>query len=1020
MFRFLSLLISSLLCTLLLAGLAQAGNVNFNGGNVGNCTRSGTTYTCGTSFMGATDTAVIFNGYTVIVNGSLQLGWEQGLKMSGTARLETTGNGGVRLSGANPANINITGGTIKAAADFVLGGNRQDITADIIAATLDITGPGSKITGSVTTTAAVTLVSRSEITGAVSAGSLSAGADVILGGSVTTTGAIYLQSRTTVAGAVSGGSIKTDSGAILNSTVKVDGLADFESGSMVYGNVTAGSLTLRPSGTTITGNVNVSGDVTLGSGTVVNGDLVGNNVKTQSSNARINGNALVYSLYLAYGGTVSKVITCKVPGDFPCSCVTYESGYSYSPTCAASAPSTPHHFQITHGGSALTCQPQTVTVTACANAACTAPHYSGTIKTTLQPGGTEFTIVNGVNNAATVSRSTAGTAALSASGGSNTSTCVNTGAGSACNMVFSDSGLVLTVPDHVAMTTASATLQALKSAPAPNAGKSCVPLVANTTATVNFSCNFISPAAAQARSVPVWLKNSDAASYTSVSCGSSTTGVPVKFDNDGKATVNLQYAEVGNLGLAASYTSGNLGASTPAATAFTVAPARFRLSAVRKDTSRTLPTGVFARAGELFTLKVEAVNALADNAGALQNNVTRNYGKENPAQSVTVSLEVTNPAQGKGALAGSFGAITDGASSGDWSFDEVGEIVLTARNSNSAAPSYYMGLNSTGFETKGLLSLGRFIPDHFDTSLPTDAANDATMACSVNGGAQLVVPCVQRFIHSHQPFKLVVTAYNVANVVTSNYEGALAKAITLSAVTTSGGATAVATGAMGTSVSGVAPVFTFAKGVGTIDTSANSAAALPLFGFTAKPTATTGTRPTQLYVRAIDTDSVTSQRTSAVEQPVTAVSGRLLVPNVAGAPASALPVTVEAQFYHPDRGGYLFNPMYNAAAATLSGFMRFDNCQKGLASNAATYTCTSAAQLQLLAPGTAAFVSGLAKFRLAPPASSSGGGSVNLTLLKPCATAPCVQWIDYLPSTTGKLTFGIYRSGPVIYTREVY
>ena len=217
------------------------------------------------------------------------------------------------------------------------------------------------------------------------------------------------------------------------------------------GNVDAGSLTLRAAGTTITGNVNVSGDVTMGSSTVINGDLVGNNVKTQSSSARINGNALVYSLYLAWDATVSKVVTCKVPADFPCSCVTYESGYNYRPTCAAATPSTAHHFQITHGGNALTCQAQTVTVTACANAACTAPHYTGAIKTTLQPGGAEFTVTGGVNNAATVSSSTAGTAQLSASGASNASTCVNTGSGNACDMVFSDSGLVMSVPDHVSI-----------------------------------------------------------------------------------------------------------------------------------------------------------------------------------------------------------------------------------------------------------------------------------------------------------------------------------------------------------------------------------------------------------------------------------------------------------------------------------------------------------------------------------------------------------------------------------------
>jgi MSHA biogenesis protein MshQ len=1030
MFRILSLLLSILLLT----GVAQAGTVNFNGKNVGNCTLSGTTYTCGTAFLGATDTASIFTGYTVIVNGSLQLGWDQGLKMTGTARLETTGNGGIRLSGANPANINITGGTLKAAADFVLGGNRQDITADVIAATLDITGPGSKITGSVTTTAAVTLVSRSEITGAVSAGSLSAGADVILGGSVTTTGAIYLQSRTTVAGAVSGGSLKTESGAILNNTVKVDGLADFESGSMVYGNVTAGSLTLRPAGTTITGNVNVSGDVTMGSSTVINGDLVGNNVKTQSSNARINGNALVYSLYFAYGGTVSKVITCKVPGDFPCSCVTYESGYNYSPTCAAATPAGPHHFQITHGGSALTCQPQTVTVTACANAACTAPHYASSTSVTLQPGGKSFTFT-GSTTAATVQQSTVGTAILAAPTASASVSCVNTSnsqASNQCAMAFDDTGLVVNVNNHIAMTTANVTIQALA---ASSNKQSCVPLVASKTENLDLSCAFVNPVPAKANAnAKVTLINNSGSN--SLSCGGAAARMPLAFNSDGLATATLTYPEAGQVSLAASY-AGSASASFTAkgAGAFIAAPARFTIAATTVNvnsvskTRNTVAAGtvidassaVFAKTGEPFTVTISAVNAKGD--------VTTNFGKESTPENFNFStLAVDNPpdANNLGAItAGAWDAISNGVAnsktdtSGQWSFSDVGIIRLDATLAGSSG--YYLGYSGNAvFKTVGTQKIGRIIPDHFDTTLPAEPANDTTMACSVNGGAQVVTPCVLRFIYSHQPFKVVATAYNNANVVTGNYQGALAKAITLSAVTTNGGAAAVTTGAMGSNVANVAPGFTFTKGVGIINTSANTGASLPLFAFTPKPTATTGTRPTQFYVRAIDTDLVTSQRTGAVEQPVTAVSGRLLVPNVDGSPSSALPVTVQAQFYHPDRGGYVLNPMYGAAAPTPAGYMLFDHCQKGLASNAATYACTSAAQLQLMAPGTTAFAAGLAKFRLAAPAPGNISGSVNLTLLQPCASGPCVQWIDYLPSTTGKLTFGVYRSGPVIYTREVY
>ncbi|MET0320062.1 MAG: hypothetical protein ABW069_04990, partial [Duganella sp.] len=83
MFRFLWLLS----ITVWLAGvasLAQAAIVNFNGNgkNPDNCTRTGSTYTCTAAFIGANDTASISSGVTVIVDGAIQLGYFQGIKMT--------------------------------------------------------------------------------------------------------------------------------------------------------------------------------------------------------------------------------------------------------------------------------------------------------------------------------------------------------------------------------------------------------------------------------------------------------------------------------------------------------------------------------------------------------------------------------------------------------------------------------------------------------------------------------------------------------------------------------------------------------------------------------------------------------------------------------------------------------------------------------------------------------------------------------------------------------------------------
>ena len=1030
MLRVLWLAFCTLLMTIALAGPAQASKFTGNGKPPATCTLSGTTYTCSTIFSGDNDTAEIASGYTVLVTADLVMGYFQDIKMTGTARLETTGSYKIDITNTQQNNFSTDGATIKAGGNFSLG-NGKTITANIIGATVDIVGSSSKITGTITATGNVNLVSGTQVTGAVSGGNITVGADAKLGSSLIATGAIRLESRVTVASGLSGASISTDSDVKITGAVKIAGLADFASGNTVTGKVDAGSLTLRSANATINGNVTVTGDTLLENSTVINGDLDANNVKTGDSNARINGNATVNSIYFGYGGTVSKVITCKnPPNPQKCSCVTYSSTYSYSPTCAAAAPASAHHFQITHSGNALTCQPQTVTVTACSNADCSTL-YNNSIKTTLQPGGAEFTITGGSNSAASVSRSTAGTATLSASGAPNPTTCVGASgtASTSCDMVFSDTGLALTVPDHVSMTAANVTLQALKSAPAPNAGKTCVPLVASTTATVNFSCSQIDPA--NAAKPGMALKNSDAANYTSVSCGSGSTGVPLKFNADGLATANLQYSEVGKVSLSASYTSGNLGASTPAGgTAFTVAPKAFRLKATRVGTTPALPTGVFARAGEQFTLQISAVNALPDNPSNMDANVTKNFGKESTRESVQQTISVTEPTGGVGKLAGSF-VITDGTASGPYTFDEVGKITITATNINPSTststtngtkpPTYYMGISRPDFETRGTLDLGRFIPDHFDTTLPqplTDTAAGDTMDCSKTGG--IVQPCSKRLVYSRQPFQLVVSAYNSAGALTKNYSGAYARTITLLSWSNSvdtATVKAVEIDGMGWSEEtsgGPKTRFTFAGGVGTLVKDSQNPLNLPYFAFAA---ASTPSNPTRFVVRATDTDGVTSARSAPAELELTAISGQLYIAPNFGSVNAPMPMHMEARFYL--NGGYRLNPAFALPAPSLDlNSLRYSNCQKLLAADA-NGNCTAAAQLKLSGTGQPTFSNGKSVFRLQGP--GIGPGSVGISLRGQCPTgASCPDWITYLPATVGNATFGIYRSGPVIYTREVY
>ena len=1016
------------------AVLHAIGDLNLSGLSTAGTQVAGGTLSSGATFrLGSNDQTVTANvsaaaiatgGSSSRINGNVTVKGQANLGSSttitGTLSAATVAAGSsLRIDGG----ILASGTVSLSSATTIKGGIAGLADTNSGRSGAVTTGSGSSITGNIVASA-FTLASGSTLAGDINAPTVElSAANAAVTGNITATTSLVVGSGGSVTGTIESPKVELNaSNVVIKGDIKASTSLTISSGNTVHGNITGATLTIASANVVVNGNVKMTGDIDIGSNATINGDIAARNVTTHSSGDNLNGNVAVNAIFLDWGATVSKTITCTAPGASGCSCVT-RADTNYKPTCGpAPPPSGVHHFRITHPGSALTCQPQPVTVTACANSDCKAPHYSGTATTVLQPGGKTFEFKE--ETVATVQQFGAGTATVSASGGLNQSTCVNTGdPARPCELVFDTKGLVVTVPNHVSMSDKVAvTIQALT---ASEKNQSCVPLVAGKTVDVDMACEYSNPSTNVAAVTPL-------VGDKSLNCGTNATkvGVPFTFDGAGVASLPLQYAEVGKVKLTASYTgSGGAAAGFNASgnVTFIAAPKSFVIDAVSTITGATLSKpetakdGVFARASEAFTVKVTAVNA----KGA----PTRNFGKESPAENITLTAAVDNPDQKNpldprdhGAItAGTFTPFSGGATEsvagagGLWRFSDVGTIRLDAALINK----HYMGHAIDSFLTVGVRGVGRFIPDHFDTVLMTaaevaaipDARADArTMGCA--GLAAAVKPCpdgIDSFINSKQPFFVKVLAYNgdQPRALTRNYTGPLARPVTLSAVKAAGasgddvalqGAVLAWTGAA------TAARFGFSQGVGT---PAAPAANLPLLRLPGAYPAVHLT-PVTGYLRAVDSDAVTSLRRgspapASVEAGLTVVSGRLLIGNTYGTPTGSQPMGASAEYYMPV--GYVFNPQVQLTSGTIAGVIKFDNCIKGLLNRCPEMKAAAS-------PATLVLKSGKGTFRLAPlvPAPTEvGSADVSLEAL-----------IDYLPSSSGRATFGIYRSGPVIYRREVY
>jgi hypothetical protein len=368
-----------------------------------------------------------------------------------------------------------------------------------------------------------------------------------------------------------------------------------------------------------------------------------------------------------------------------------------------------------------------------------------------------------------------------------------------------------------------------------------------------------------------------------------------------------------------------------------------------------------------------------------------------PVGSGTVGI-FSNGGQGGACPAGSPNCFANGiATPNNLSYSEVGSFTL----SGVATNFLNSGINLTALVFNNSATplrngvVGRFIPDHFDTVVTGGMPCPTGLTCPLlfNG-----------FVYSAEPFMTNVIARNVAGALTANYDGGLgfSKAVTLTAWNALGSAV-TQNPSGGTLASNAIPTSAFTSGSTAAGTPGAPTYALP----NAFPSATSPPGPTDIYLRAVDTDNVTSLRGgSSIEGGIKIVSGRIQIANAYGSELLMLPIGITVQYWSGT--GYVTSLTDIVTTFTASS-VGFTNCQTNLSSGAALPNNCKPLVAVTTPPASVSITSGVGGFRLNAPGAGNSG-SADLTINAP----------TYLPSTTARAGFGIYKGGPVIYHREMY
>lgn len=699
-----SVLTSTLTCT----------NVLFpTGGNHSLANNAGVPYTLvvtntfrqgATSILGPNLSIVLQTGtFTMASNRS----WDANLTLPGDFDLVRSGSVG---------NFNIGGNlllTQSVTGNVVVGGN------------LTFSGNNRAISGSATVTGSLVGASGSQVAGNTSVGgTLTTGGAFTVGGDLTVNNLTHAGNTMTVNGSViASGTVNASSTLTVGNNVTANGA--FTALGTIGGNVTVGAAGSFNYNGTITGNIVAEGPVTV-SGTV-QGNI--------NASAAVVNNATVlgYINSPSITGIGTAVQTC----DF---------GNNLTDACPAAG--VIDHFEIVHDGAGLVCETELITVRACQNPVCDAftvttgsftlnavsPQATLSVNAAFDGSGTPLVVPFDFD----IARSYTLTITNSSDIPLNPTECDLFGVDN-CVIDVADSGFIVEAPttvvagDSFDLVVRTATI-----------GACTTDLTGIQTVEIGMDCT--NPGACL---LPL------SGNATNIAELPIYTELTVDFVN-GEAVIPMQYPDAGAFTVAARKQIKPNAFIIGALTQDIVArPANFSITTTPVSTASAFSADysqapVFAKAGEYFSVVIEALNSL----GA----VTPNYGNEVPIQEPQLLATPTYLAPLTGGSVSVDTALSKSAagqfSSNQVRYSEVGVIQLLAEQAGS---SYLGGPTVTGSST----AVGRFRPAYFSAAeayvpLLQPSQDDFTYV-----GQNLT-------FHSDFP-QLVLTPRNVQGAIVSNY-----------------------------------------------------------------------------------------------------------------------------------------------------------------------------------------------------------------------------------------------------------